>query len=107
MKMTHAELVEAGTQDILGRLRKLGLLLKRRTFTPIVDAIQALREAGVSAKDAVLLVEAIEHERRFLDGSGALRVELPVAVDRALFMLMEITGDGQTDIGQLIMLFMP
>jgi hypothetical protein len=88
--MTMIELAEAERGAILKRLRGRPLKKKRRVIPDAVTT-QALREAGISERDAQTLIEGAEHERRFLAETGAVhfRPEIPDRVSDALGVLQE------------------
>ncbi len=107
--MTLLQLAEAERAAIIRRAGGLARLKKRtpRGFTPTPRTTRALREAGMTAADAALLVEGDQHERGYvaeMDTPGRLRVpDLPDAVAHALATLQETTGDGADNTGQLTM----
>ena len=93
--MTERAMILEETARILARLPRP--LKKLRHARPSADSVKALREAGVSAVDAAILVEGAEHEARYLAGGLApvrFRSEIPPRVADALDVLQEQVGSG-------------
>jgi hypothetical protein len=78
-------------------LAKTGRRKKKTSYDPTTPTAKALRESGISEQDVQMLIEGTQHEADYIrgtEGAARHRSEIPAAVDRALRVFQETTGDG-------------